>query len=155
MGNSTRCRMNRHTLSSGYIQCTCIACLANHLVNLKFDVTIHPNLQSTCTCTCTWHMYMYMYMTFVHVCTCTSLGAFQHSFWLGVSHYCVIHCTTLAALKTRALRAHIPRTLHLHYRATWTYAVDDLHVHTGGQSCAWAKSTCIMDSGHCRWVWLR
>ena len=47
--------------------------------------------------------------------------------------------------QTRALRAHTPRALHaqhishLHYYATWTYAVDDLSLHV--QSCSWAEST--------------
>ena len=60
--------------------------------------------------------------------------------------------------KTRALRAHTPRTLHaqhishLHCHATWTYAVDDLSLHVWGQSCAWAESICIcivgMADGH-------
>ena len=34
-------------------------------------------------------------------------------------------------IATRALRAHTPhapRALHLHYHATWTYAVDDLYL---------------------------
>ena len=31
------------------------------------------------------------------------------------------------------------RALHLHYRATWTYAVDDLYLHIRGQ-CAWAET---------------
>ena len=31
----------------------------------------------------------------------------------------------------------------LHYRATLTYAIDDLYLHIWGQSCAWAESTCI------------
>ena len=37
--------------------------------------------------------------------------------------------------ETRALRAHTPRALHLHYRVTWTYAVDDLYLLIRGQ-CA-------------------
>ena len=38
---------------------------------------------------------------------------------------------------TRALRAHTlypAHALHLHYRATWTYAVDNLYLHLLGQS---------------------
>ena len=55
----------------------------------------------------------------------------------------------MKTISTGALRVHTPRTLyaqrisHLHYRATWTYVVDDLYLHVRGQSCAWAESTCI------------